>query len=110
MSTARQMGWYIGPALNHYRCPTFYIPSTGDTRVTGTAKFINSNTPKNTVKFTATQTANELIKAIKDVLQQKPITIFAETQLKTMKDIENLFKNTTTKNNEVLKLINKIHT
>ena len=27
-------GFYVGPALQHHRCYTVYIPSTGATRIT----------------------------------------------------------------------------
>ena len=31
--------WYIGPAVNHYRCYEFYVPKTRGTRTTETVKF-----------------------------------------------------------------------
>ena len=38
-------GWYIGPAMDHYRCITCYIPSTFKTRFTDTATLIPHNVP-----------------------------------------------------------------
>ena len=38
-------GWYIGPAMDHYRCITCYIPSTFKTRLTDTATLIPHNIP-----------------------------------------------------------------
>ena len=32
-------GWYVGPARQHYRCYTVYIPSTKGTRQSETVKF-----------------------------------------------------------------------
>jgi hypothetical protein len=34
-----QDGWYIGPALEHYRCYTVYITKTRSTRVVKTVEF-----------------------------------------------------------------------
>jgi hypothetical protein len=34
------IGWSIGPAMNHYRHWTFYIPKTRDTRVSDTVVFL----------------------------------------------------------------------
>ena len=38
-------GWYIGPAIDHYRCITCYILSTFKTRFTDTATLIPHNVP-----------------------------------------------------------------
>ena len=38
-------GWYIGPAMDHYRCITCYIPSTFKTKFTDTATLIPHNIP-----------------------------------------------------------------
>ena len=35
-------GWYIGPALHHYRCFTVFVPATGATRVVDTVEFFPS--------------------------------------------------------------------
>eukprot|EP00957_Ditylum_brightwellii_P105178 8017377-Ditylum_brightwellii.AAC.1 len=32
-------GWYVGPAMEHYWCYQFHIPSTGDQRIAATADF-----------------------------------------------------------------------
>ena len=38
-------GWYIEPAMDHYRCITCYIPSTFKRRFTDTATLIPYNVP-----------------------------------------------------------------
>jgi hypothetical protein len=38
-------GWYIGPALQHYRCVQCYIPSTNAIRIADTVKFLHHQTP-----------------------------------------------------------------
>ena len=35
-----QMGWYVGPVLEHYWCYRCYIPSTGKEIITDTVKFL----------------------------------------------------------------------
>ena len=35
-----QLGWYIGPALEHYRCYRCHIPSTGKEIITDTVRFL----------------------------------------------------------------------
>ena len=39
------VGFYIGPAMKHYRCIKCYVPSTKGERVTDTATFMPHNTP-----------------------------------------------------------------
>ena len=38
-------GWYVGPATEHYRCITTYIPKTHRERIADTATIIPSNIP-----------------------------------------------------------------
>ena len=38
-------GWYIGPALNHYRCVQVYIPSTHSVVIADTVNFIEEKIP-----------------------------------------------------------------
>ena len=39
------VGWYIGPALNHYRCYLCYIPSTNGVHVSNTVEFFPHAAP-----------------------------------------------------------------
>jgi len=45
-------GWYIGPAMDHYRCFTVYIPSTRSTRISDTLAWF----PKHVIMPTASST------------------------------------------------------
>jgi hypothetical protein len=56
-------GWYIGPALKHYRCVNCYYPCTGSTRVTDTVVFF----PKH-VKFPAVGINDFLKQAAQDIV------------------------------------------
>ena len=40
-----EQGWFVGPALNHYRCLTIYIPKTRAVRITDTAVLIPKMVP-----------------------------------------------------------------
>ena len=60
--------FYLGPALEHYRCCKFFIPTTGKTRIGATAQFFPHQlkmpiaTPNDNILLAAKQ----LIKAIKN--------------------------------------------
>ena len=38
-------GWYVGPALEHYRCITCYFPCTQSTRICDTVTFLPHRIP-----------------------------------------------------------------
>ena len=40
-----QLGWYVGPAPEHYRCYCCYIPSTGKEIITDTVNFLPTKVP-----------------------------------------------------------------
>ena len=40
-----EVGWYVGPALKHYRCVTCYFPKTRSTRVCETVTFFPHKIP-----------------------------------------------------------------
>ena len=40
-----QIGWYVGPAVHHYRCFRIFMPQTGREIITDTVKFIPENIP-----------------------------------------------------------------
>ena len=56
-------GWYIGPALEHYRCVTAYIPETFSERVCDTVEFFPHSIP-----LPATSDADYLKQAAADIL------------------------------------------
>ena len=35
-----EQGWYVGPAMNHYRCYRCFLPRSGREIITNTVKFI----------------------------------------------------------------------
>ena len=66
------LAWCVGPAMNHYRCFTFYVPSTAATRITATAKTFptKNKMPELTHEVAATHAANELIAALNNIIQK----------------------------------------
>ena len=73
--THGENAWYVGPALEHYRCMRFFVPSHNSFRISGTAKFypthckMPSISPSQMVHITA----ENLIEAIKNPNPSFPI-------------------------------------
>ena len=67
-------GFYLGPALDHYRCYRFYIPSTGHTWITGTAQFFPHalSMPTLTTTDQLLEAARTLVECIKN---PSPVTL-----------------------------------
>ena len=67
-----KVGWYIGPALNHYRCVTCYFPRTRTTRVCDMVTFLPHYIPfpNITTKDYLKQAAEDII----TILTQPPST------------------------------------
>jgi len=55
--------WYIGPALEHYRCVHCYIPSTHGTRIADTVEYIPHSIPipSHTTEDLIRDTASDLV-------------------------------------------------
>ena len=58
-----EIGWYVGPALNHYRCVTCYFPRTRATRVCETVTFLPHDIP-----FPQVTMADHLRQAASDIV------------------------------------------
>ena len=72
------MGWYVGPAMDHYRCVTVYFPKTRAPRVCDTVTFLPHVIPFPEVKLTdfLRQAASDII----DVLTNPPSTTVPSLQ------------------------------
>jgi hypothetical protein len=68
------IGWSIGPAMNHYRHWTFYIPKTIGTRVSDTVVFLPEKytMPSTASTDRATAALEELTKALENPSAAKP--------------------------------------
>ena len=56
-------GWYVGPALNHYRCVTIYFPASRTTRIVDTLRYFPKviNFPKTTLEDHLRQASSDII-------------------------------------------------
>ena len=71
-------GWYVGPARQHYRCYTIYIPSTKGTRHSETVEFFpyEVTMPATSSADLATQAANDLTHILQNPAPASPFTDF----------------------------------
>ena len=58
-----EVGWYVGPAMDHYRCITAYFPRTRTTRVCDTVTFFPHD-----VAFPRVTLKDQLIQAAEDIV------------------------------------------
>ena len=67
-------GWYIGPALNHYRCHTMYANHTAHERVADTVKFFShcGKMPYRSSTENATIAARKLMHALQNPTPASP--------------------------------------
>ena len=69
-------GWYIGPALEHYRCYQIYVPKTRSERITDTVEFFPTKytVPTITANDIITRAARNIVTALHDtpVIQLHP--------------------------------------
>jgi hypothetical protein len=99
-----QDGWYIGPALQHYRCYTVYITETRGERVVETVDFFPENfkLPFPSAQDLATKEAAELTHAL---LHPHPAGQFCEVgdeQTLALKRLANIFEGATRQKSRVV--------
>jgi hypothetical protein len=92
-----QDGWYIGPALEHYRCYTVYITKTRGERVVETVDF---HPEKFTLPFPsaqdlATQAAAELTYALLHPQPAGPFCKVVDKQMIDLKCLADIFEGAT---------------
>jgi hypothetical protein len=85
-------GWYVGPALEHYRCYTIHVNDTGGDRTPETISFFpkKCNIPQISSAELAAIAATELIQALKN---PHPAThvIFGNSQLDALRKLSEIF-------------------
>ena len=57
-----QLGFYVGPAMNHYRCMTCFIPQTRQERISDTIQFFPSK-----INFPIVSINEQLINALEQI-------------------------------------------
>ena len=72
-----QSGWYIGPAPEHYRCVTFYMPKTHREIKTDMIRFVSNHIP-----IPETSIDDHIRNSLKDptlILSNKVVSTFSST-------------------------------
>lgn len=90
-------GWYIGPAMDSYRCFKVYVTETRKERTADTVSWFPTK-----LAMPIATSADLILAAAKDIinaLQQPPISnqhpMFTESELQRLKDIAELLENKT---------------
>ena len=92
-------GYYVGPAMDSYRCYTVYLPSTGRTRIIDTLTWLSE---KHKIPIaTPTDLLRASLKDLSSVLQQlktpseTPIPIIPPTELDVLNELTDILTNKT---------------
>ena len=98
--------WYVGPAMEHYRCYKFYVPETNRLRTAATAKFFPAHckVPQITTTDAAIEAANDLIKALTKPSPALPNLHLETNHYNSLKKLAALFNNTTKQQQENTRL------
>jgi hypothetical protein len=88
-----QDGWYIGPALEHYRCYTVYITKTRSSRVVETVNFFphKFKLPFPSSSELATQAAADLTHALLNPQPAGPFCQVGDEQAIALRRLANIF-------------------
>jgi hypothetical protein len=89
-----QDGWYIGPALEHYRCYTVYITKTRCSRIVETVEFFphQFEMPFPSSSDLATQDAAELTHALLNLQPAGPFCQVGDEQAITLRKLATIFE------------------
>ena len=89
-------GWYIGPAMNHYRCYRIQITKTNSERICDTVEFFPTHVtmPRLSSTDAATHAAISLIHALQHPSPAGPFSIDSPT-MDALKQLAIIFKNAT---------------
>jgi hypothetical protein len=89
-------GWYVGPALEHYRCYKCYIPSTKNAiRIADTVEFFPAKVPFPQLLSAdnAFRAATELIDTLKTPHPAQPFaSIIGTSQTKALQQLADIFQ------------------
>jgi hypothetical protein len=88
-----QDGWYIGPALEHYRCCTVYISKTRSERVLETAAFPPTEVPLPfpSSKELVAQAAKKLTHALLNPKPAGPFCQVGDEQMLALQQLAAIF-------------------
>ena len=86
-------GWYIGPAMEHYRCHRIFLPSTGKIRIGDTVQFFPTRLrmPKTSSLEKAISTANDLVTILQNPEPASPFLAFGNAQFGALQQLADMF-------------------
>jgi hypothetical protein len=89
-----QVGWYIGPALEHYRCYTVYITKTRGDIIVETVDFFPEKftLPSPSAQDLATQAAADLTHVLLNPQPEGPFFKVVDEQTIALKRLANIFE------------------
>jgi hypothetical protein len=98
-----QDGWYIGPAIEHYRCYTVYITKTWGNRIVETVDFFleKITLPFPTPHDLATMAAADLTSALLQPQPAGPFCQVGDTQTLALKRLAAIFEGATRRTTKI---------
>ena len=97
-------GWYLGPAMEHYRCYQLFVNKTKAERITDTVEFFPEKVtmPYPTPTDIAIKAAHDLVSVLKQPTPSTPFAHIGHNQLQAIDQLADIFnqhrrKNTTTR-------------
>ena len=87
-------GWYLGPAMKHYRCHTVYITKTRGGRIADTVEFFPKDLPmpKTSSVDMAIKAASELTHALQHPVPLSPFHKFGDSTLAALEKLATIFR------------------
>jgi hypothetical protein len=92
-ATHGEEGWYLGPAMEHYRCYRVFIIKTKAERDSDTVTFfpVRVTMPALSAADRAVRAANELIHALRNPHPASPLTPIGTEQLQGLEQLSEIF-------------------
>ena len=89
-----QDGWYIGPAMEHYRCYKVYINKTRSERTVDTVEFFPTQftMPRLSSADAAMRAANDLIAALRNPHPSAPFPHLGDQRLDALAQLAKIFR------------------
>ena len=90
-------GWYIGPALNHYRCYRVYANETRSERIADTLAWFPTEVKMPTASSTdaAITAANDLVTALQNPHPASALSPLADNEHAALQQLAEIFRNRT---------------
>ena len=91
-------GWYLGPAMEHYRCYRLYATSTKAERISDTVQFFpyNYEVPNISQQTQIAESIKDLTKAVTNPISNSPAMQIGQGKIKAVKQLTKLFDTTIT--------------